>query len=97
MVRTRGVRRRKKILFDRLLGEIDEVYKRFKMDTRRCEGELYRLRDHILDEFKQGMIDEENYNVLESRINGYMQEIKDEITRKESDRDSGDAEKDLDQ
>jgi len=94
MVRTRGVRRRKKILFDRLLGEIDEVYTRFKMDTRRCEGELYRLRDQILDEFKQGLIDEENYNVLETRINGYMQKIKDEIIRKESDRDT---EKDLDQ
>ncbi|MCW4050814.1 MAG: DUF1080 domain-containing protein [Candidatus Bathyarchaeota archaeon] len=94
MVRTRSVRRRKKMLFDRLPGEIDEVYTSFKMDTRRREGKLYRLRTQLRDEFKQGLIDEENYNVLETRINGYIQEIKDEITREESERD---PEKDLDQ
>ena len=96
-VRHERMEKRRKVLFTKLMDEVDAVYSRFKMNAVQCEAELYKLKDEVLDEFKQGLIDEKKHNVLESRINGYMQEIKDEITRKESDKDTGDTEKDLDQ
>ena len=51
---------------------------RYKMNARRCETELYKLKDQVLNEFKQGMIDEENYTVLDRRINEYLNEIREE-------------------
>ena len=76
-------------MFKKLMDEVDNVYSRFKMNTRRCETELYKLRDQVLGEFKEGMIDEENYNVLDKRINEYMKEIKEEIVREEAQKNSG--------
>ena len=84
IIRSRSTSRRKKILFNRLIGDVDEVYTRFKMNALRCEAELLKSKGQILDEFKQGMIDEENYNVLEKRVNGYIEEIKDQIEREGS-------------
>ena len=81
IIRSRSTRRKKKILFNRLIGDVDEVYTRFKMNARRCEAELLKFKGQILDEFKQGMIDEEKYNVLEKRVNSYIEEIKDQIER----------------
>ena len=83
MVRTRSASRRRKILFKNLMDEIDDIYSRFKMNARRCEAELYKLRDQVLDEFKEGAIDEDNYKVLDKRLDGYMKEIKEEIAREE--------------
>jgi hypothetical protein len=81
IAKTRSIRRRKKILFKRSMEEIDDVYSRFKMNARRCETELYRLKDEVLDEFKVGMIDEENYNILIQRIEDCMKEIREQIER----------------
>jgi cytochrome c-type biogenesis protein CcmE len=81
MARTRSTNRRKKILFKKLIEEVDDVYSRFKMNSRRCEGELHRLKDEVLDEFKEGMIDEDNYNVLDRRIDDYLKEVKEQIEK----------------
>ncbi|MFQ6053670.1 MAG: hypothetical protein ACE5OO_05530, partial [Candidatus Bathyarchaeia archaeon] len=81
MARTRSTRRRKKVLFKKLMDGIDDVYSRFKMNTRRCEAELHRLKDEALDEFKEGMIDEDNYETLIKRIDEYMREVREEIEK----------------
>ncbi len=80
-VRHSGMEKKRKILFKKLMEEVDDVYSRFKMNTRRCETELYKLKDEALDEFKEGMIDEDNYNILGRRIDDYMNEVKEQIEK----------------
>jgi hypothetical protein len=63
------------------LDEIDGVYSRFKMNSRRCEAELLRLRERSLDMLKRGKIDESNYGLLKERIDEYLREIREEIER----------------
>jgi len=79
LIRTRSTRRRRKILLKKLMDQIDGVYSSFKMNARRCEAELHRLREEVLDEFKQGMINEESYNTLDKRIEDYLKEVKEQI------------------
>ena len=79
MTRTKRAQRRKKILFDRFLGEIDKVYTSFKLNSRSCETELHKLNNSVLDEFKQGTLDEEQYNTLNQRIEDYMKEVQKQI------------------
>jgi len=81
MARRRSTGRRRKILFKKLMDEVDDIYSRFKMNTRRCETELYRLKDDVLDDFKEGMIDEKNYKTLDKRIGDYMKEVKEQIEK----------------
>ena len=83
MVKMHSTRRRKKILFKNLMEEVDEVYSRFKMNAIRCEAELHRLKDDVLDEFKEGMIEEDNFNVLGRRIDDYMREVREEIKKEQ--------------
>lgn len=79
MARTRSEQRRRIVLFRELMQGVDEVYTRYKMNARTCEAELFRFKDQIIDEFKQSMITEENYNILVSRIEEYLREIKEEF------------------
>lgn len=84
IVRTRGARKRKKILFTKLMEDVDDVYLRFKMNAVRCQTELYRLREQVLDEFKQGLIDEEKYNILNKRVDDYLKEVEEKIAREKT-------------
>jgi hypothetical protein len=77
--RTRSERKRRKILFKELMQSVDDVYTRFKMNARQCEAELLRLKDQVIEAFKQGMINEDNYNVLIRRIEEYLREIREEL------------------
>ncbi len=79
MLRTRSERRRRAILYKELLQGVDGIYTRYKMNARQCEAELYRFKEQMISEFKQGMITEENYNVLDGRIEEYLAEIREEI------------------
>jgi len=81
MFRTRSERRRRVILYKELLQGVDSIYTRFKMNARQCEAELYRFKELVMSEFKQGMITEENYNVLDGRIEEFLAEIREEILR----------------
>lgn len=81
IARTRSTSRRKKVLFKRLMDEVDDIYSRFKMNARRCETELHRLKGEALDEFKEGMIDEDKLNILNKRVDDYMREVREEIER----------------
>ena len=79
MLRTRSERRRRAILYKELLQGVDGIYTRYKMNARQCEAKLYRFKEQMINEFKQGMITEENYNVLDGRIEEYLAEIREEI------------------
>ena len=52
------------------------------MNAIQCEAELYKLKDEVLDEFKEGMLDEDNHNILEQRIEKYMKEVREQIEEK---------------
>ena len=75
MNRTRSVGRRKKILFERFMEGIDGIYSDFKMNAHRRESDLHKLNNDVLSEFKQGLLDEEQYNILYQRIEDIMKEI----------------------
>lgn len=81
MTRTRRAHKRKKILFERFMAEIDNAYSDFKMNARRVEADLHSLNNEVLDEFKQGTLDEGHYNVLNERIDDYMNEVKEQIEK----------------
>lgn len=42
---------------------------------------MYMMARYIYDEFKEGMIDEEKYSILNERIDDYLREVKEEISR----------------
>ena len=67
--------RRKRGIIKTFLNEVDEVYSRFKTNPQKCEEELYRLRNTILEGLTDGKITEESYNILDKRIDKYMEEI----------------------
>jgi hypothetical protein len=64
------------------MEDIDDVYSRFRMNTLKCEAELYRYKNQVLDDFKQGLIDEAKYNILDARIDNYLKEIKEKTAEK---------------
>jgi len=84
MARTRSVRRRGRILFNKLLEEVDDVYGRFKMNARRCEAELLRLKGDVLAGFKEGVIEEDKFHTLDARIDAYIRDVRKEIEREEA-------------
>lgn len=73
--RTRKERRKQEIVFNKILGEIDEIYTRYKVNSRRCETELIKLKNSVMDEFKQGIFDEDKFQILLDRIEQYINEI----------------------
>ena len=84
IVRTRSARKRKKILFTKLMDDVDAIFSRFKMNALRCQAELYKLREQVLDEFKQGLIDEEKYNILNNRVDDYLKEVEEKIAEEKT-------------
>ena len=63
----------------KLLDEVDDIYIKFKMNTKRCEAELYRLRDIVIEKLKEGKITGESYAILEKRLESYLDEIEERI------------------
>ena len=49
------------------------------MKAKRCEAELYRLKDIVDTELKSGKIDDSTYSLLTNRIEGYMIDIQKQI------------------
>jgi len=70
-----AVNRRKRGRVKTLLDDIDDAYFSFKKNARRCEAELYRLRDIVLEDYKNGRINEQSYDVLNERINDYLSKL----------------------
>jgi len=69
----------KKKSISKYINQIDDTYSEYKMKAKRCEAELYRLRDIIDEQLKTGKIDESAYQLLMGRIEGYMVDIQKQI------------------
>jgi hypothetical protein len=76
-VSTAGIRTRRKRKFTKaLLNQIDEVYADFKNDPRKCEDELCRLRNTILQGMlTDGKISEANHSIMDRKIEKYLEEL----------------------
>lgn len=57
------------------LNEIDDVYSKFKSDPQTCATELSRLRNTILKGVTDGKIKHEDYDILDKRIDEYMDDL----------------------
>ncbi len=68
--------RRRRTVIKALLNKIDEVYSRFKMNPRKCEEELYRLRNTLSEDLADGKITRESYDVMDKKIEKYMEELR---------------------
>ena len=67
--------RKRRGIVKTFLAEIDDVYSRFKTDPQKCEEELYALRNTILEGMTDGKITEDNYDILDKRIDKYVTEL----------------------
>ena len=70
--------RRKKGVIRDLLNKIDEVYSRFKMNRLKCEEELCKLRNTILEDLTDDRITQESFDVLDKKIEKYLEELRKE-------------------
>jgi hypothetical protein len=68
---------KKKRAISKYMEEIDATFSEFKWKSKRCEAELYRLRDLLEERLKKGKIDESLYELLTKRIDKYLHEIQD--------------------
>lgn len=71
--------KRKQRSISKYINQIDDTYSEYKMKAKRCEAELYRLRDIVDDELKNGKLDDSAYSLLMQRIENYMIEIQKQI------------------
>ncbi|UCE37560.1 MAG: hypothetical protein JSW00_19250 [Thermoplasmata archaeon] len=80
-----GVWRRKKKhgRFSELLTQLDEVYGSFKLNPKRCELELEKMKVTINEDLKKNTIDQNNYSILKTRIDEIMGEIRSETIKSE--------------
>jgi hypothetical protein len=76
-------RRKKQSRFSDLLSKLDDVYGTYKMSPKRCETELEKMKATINEDLKKGVIDENNYTILKSRIDEILGEIRSEAIRSE--------------
>jgi hypothetical protein len=77
----RNSKRKKELVFSKLLTDIDNVFTSFKTNSRKCEAELLNLREKVYSELSRDVIDEDNYRVLVERIEEYLVEIRNELTK----------------
>lgn len=71
--------KRKQKSISKYMNKIDDTYTEYKMKAKRCEAELYRLKDIVDDELKSGKIDDSAYQLLMHRIENYMIDIQKQI------------------
>jgi len=70
--------RRRRGIIKAFLNQIDEVYSKLKTNPQECEKELYRLRNTILEGLTDGRITEESYDIMDKKIDKYMEELQKE-------------------
>jgi hypothetical protein len=76
--------RRRRNILKTFLAEIDDVYLKFKTQRQKCEEELFRLRNTILEGFTEGKITEDNYEIMDKRIDKYMKELSETDDKKKT-------------
>jgi len=74
--------RKRRNIVKAFLAEADDVYSRLKTDPKKCEEELYALRNTILEGLTDGKITEENYEIIDKRIDKYVAELSEAQRRK---------------
>ena len=67
--------RKKRRAISKYMEEIDKTFSEYKWKAKRCEAELYRLRDLLEERLKKGKIDESLFELLTKRIDNYLKEI----------------------
>jgi hypothetical protein len=68
--------RRRRGLTKAFLKEIDDVYDKLRNDRQQCEEQLYRLRNTVLKGVTDGKITQEDYELIDKRIDKHMEELK---------------------
>jgi len=68
--------RRKRIAAKSLMKKIDEVYSKSKMSPRKCEEELHRLKNTILEDLTDGKITQESYDIMDKKIEECLKELR---------------------
>ncbi|MEM4336580.1 MAG: hypothetical protein QXG86_01080 [Candidatus Woesearchaeota archaeon] len=58
------------------IKNINETYNKYKNDASKCETELYRMKEQLEVDFSKGRISEESFNMLDSRIDKYLSEVR---------------------
>jgi len=76
ILKTRGDRRKRAILFRELMQATDDAYQRNRGNPRLCEAELLRLKDRAINEYKKNLITEKDYNALDERVREYVRELR---------------------
>jgi hypothetical protein len=69
-------RKKKRGRFSELLGNLDEIYRSYKLNPHKCEIELEKMRAIINMELRRSVIDENNYSILKDRIDELVTEIR---------------------
>lgn len=67
--------RKRRNLVKAFLADADDVYSRLKAYPKNCEDELYALRNTVLEGLTDGKITEENYEIIDKRIDKYVAEL----------------------
>ena len=67
---------KKKKSVTKMIHQIDDTFNAFRVKSKRCEAELYRLHDIVDEELKNGKLDESAYQLLINRIDKYLNEVK---------------------
>jgi len=67
--------RRRKGFTKAWLNETDEIYSKFKTDPQKCEDELCRLRNALLEELTNGKITEQSHNIINKKIDKCLKEL----------------------
>jgi len=75
--------RKKKRKFKDYFEKIDYAYANFKLETRRCEGELHRLRDLLENDLQHGKIEESTFGLLNGKIEDYLVKIRQQIVQEQ--------------
>jgi hypothetical protein len=78
--------RRKRGIIKTFLNEIDDIYSKLKNNPKKCEEELYRIRNTILEGLTEGKITEESYNILDAKLDKYMKELQKQKTPENADK-----------
>ena len=74
--------RKRRNIVKAFLAEADDVYSRLKTYPKNCEDELYSLRNTVLEGLTDGKITQENYEIIDKRIDKYVAELSEALRRK---------------
>jgi hypothetical protein len=69
--------RKRRDIIRAFLAEADDVYSRLKTYPKNCKDELHALRNTVLEGLTDGKMTEENYEIIDKRLDKYVAELSD--------------------